>query len=178
MVERMHRTLKTALTASCTNSSWTTRLPWVLLGLRTTPKDPDDISIAEKVYGDALQVPGDFFSPGSHHTQEELRKTVDKFVPCQPTFSNRRPVHIPQDLKTASHVFIRVDSVKPPLTQPYSGPFKVLRRSNKSYEVDVRGNLSWISIDRLKPAYLPPPDQPTSRFGRPLRQISSLGGVM
>ena len=64
MVERFHRTLKAALIAHCSTSTWTDELPWVLLGLRTTPKD-DDCTTAEKVYGENLTVPTDFF-PSQH----------------------------------------------------------------------------------------------------------------
>ena len=39
MVERWHRTLKASLTARCSTSDWCSQLPWVLLGLRTMPKE-------------------------------------------------------------------------------------------------------------------------------------------
>ena len=39
LVERFHRHLKSALRARLTGPSWTQELPWVLLGIRTAPKD-------------------------------------------------------------------------------------------------------------------------------------------
>ena len=51
MVERWHRTLKASLTARCSGSDWHTQLPWVLLGLRTMPKEGLNHSAAEMVYG-------------------------------------------------------------------------------------------------------------------------------
>ena len=39
------------------------KLPWVLLGLRTMPKDDLGVPSAEMVYGDSLTVPGEFISP-------------------------------------------------------------------------------------------------------------------
>ena len=38
LVERLHRTLKAALKAQLTSPHWVEELPWVMLGLRTTPK--------------------------------------------------------------------------------------------------------------------------------------------
>ena len=56
MVERWHRTLKASLTAKCSTSDWCSQLPWVLLGLRTMPKDGLIQSSAEMVYGQPLVV--------------------------------------------------------------------------------------------------------------------------
>ena len=58
MVERYHRTLKASLMARCANPDWIYHLPWVLLGIRTTPKEGLHVSAAEMVYGQALVVPG------------------------------------------------------------------------------------------------------------------------
>ena len=49
MVERFHRTLKTALKVRLTGLSWVKELPWVLLGLRTTPREDLAYSSAELV---------------------------------------------------------------------------------------------------------------------------------
>lgn len=173
MVERLHRTLKASLMSRCTSSDWLYHLPWVLLGLRTTPKDGLDISSAEMVYGSPLQVPADFFPSGqSDDDLDHLRQVVDKYVPCQPTYKDRSKPYIPPDLYTSTHVFIRVDAHRPPLSPPYTGPFKVLSRRPKAFLLDIRGTEDWVSIDRLKPAYLSADDAPTvrlSRAGRPLR---------
>ena len=47
LVERFHRHLKTS-------SNWSDELPWVLLGIRTTPKEYLETSSAELVYGAPL----------------------------------------------------------------------------------------------------------------------------
>ena len=45
--------------------------------------------------------------------------------------------------------------VKPPLTRPYSGPYKVLRRhsTKKYFEIESKGDKKVISTSLLKPAY-------------------------
>ena len=39
LVERFHRSLKAALRARLTTTAWMDELPWVMLGLRTMPKE-------------------------------------------------------------------------------------------------------------------------------------------
>ncbi|GBN83549.1 hypothetical protein AVEN_153947-1 [Araneus ventricosus] len=64
--------------------------------------------------------------------------------------------YVNPSLKICSHVFLRIDSVKPPLYQPYTGPHKVLTRTEKNFIIELNGRTSTVSIDRVKPAYLIP----------------------
>ena len=144
MVERWHRTLKASLTARCVGSDWHSQLPWVLLGLRTMPKDGLVYSAAEMVYGQPLVVPGEFFPydlPAAEAHVENFRRTVRDLAPCRPSKSNATSGYVPADLKSCDHVFIREDAHKPPLTNPYRGPYLVLKRTNKSFcvQLDNRG---------------------------------------
>ncbi|XP_064083863.1 uncharacterized protein LOC135199633 [Macrobrachium nipponense] len=66
MVERTHHSIKASLMARCTGPDWKVQLPWVLLGLCTTPRANGDPSPAEKVYGETLTVPGEFFLVDNH----------------------------------------------------------------------------------------------------------------
>ena len=52
------------------------------------------------------------------------------------------------------HVFVRRVAKAPPLMRPYTGPFRVISRSEKYFELDLNGKKDRVSIDRLKPAYL------------------------
>ena len=180
MVERLHRTLKAALMAKCNNENWTTNLPWILLGLRTTPKEGSNTTAAEMTYGDNLQVPGDFFTTPGNTTMPDIRHEVRKYVPCNPTYRNTRKTYLPPDLHKSSHVFLRIDSHKAPLTPPYTGPYQVLQRRQKVYQISIRSKPEWVSIDRLKPAYISTDDQQEtvsarySRAGRPLRKPAFL----
>ena len=69
LVERFHRHLKSALRARLTGPNWTRELPWVLLGIRTAPKEDFGCSSVELVYGVPLTVPGDFIT--EHGTSAE-----------------------------------------------------------------------------------------------------------
>jgi hypothetical protein len=51
-------------------------------------------------------------------------------------------------------VFIRNDGYKRPLEQPFSGPYRVVSRSDKCFTVSVSGRDKTVSVDRLKPAFI------------------------
>ncbi|GFS83721.1 protein KIAA0100 [Nephila pilipes] len=56
-------------------------------------------------------------------------------------------------LSSCSHVFLRIDKVRPPITPPYSGPHMVKNRSDKNFVIDLKGKSVIVTINRLKPAY-------------------------
>ena len=182
MVERLHRTLKAALMTKCNTDDSVTNLPWVLLGLRTTPKKGTNATAADMTYGENIQVPGDFFSSPGRTTLQDIRHEVKKYVLCQPTYKKDRQIYVPPDLHTSSHVFLRVDSHRAPLTPPYIGPFVVQQRRPKMFKIVIRDKPEWVSIDRLNPAYISVDDQPESsssrysRAGRPQRKSHFLTG--
>ncbi|CAI6348933.1 unnamed protein product [Macrosiphum euphorbiae] len=162
-IERFHRTLKQTIMAY-EKSDWVSILPTILLGLRCALKRDNDITPAEMVYGQTLRLPGDFFEEGN--TSDILPETLvtrlkEKFNELTPTSakynSNRKPFVAPE-LKTADHVFIQHDAVRKPLQMPYDGPFRVNNRTEKYFNININGNAKNISIDRLKPAFLPQED--------------------
>ncbi|GFY41012.1 transposon Tf2-6 polyprotein [Trichonephila inaurata madagascariensis] len=61
---------------------------------------------------------------------------------------------VPTNLKSCSNVFLRVDSVQPPLSQNYTGPHEVIRRTDNVFTILINGRKKAISIDRVKPAYV------------------------
>ena len=130
IVERFHRHLKSALMARLTGPDWIDKLPWVLLGIRTVPKEDLECSSAEMVYGAPLTVPGDFL-PRGQDTDDvaqflpRLRETVRKLAPRPPVPHGTKPSSVPTALADSRFVFVRRDSHRPPLTPPYEGPYKV-----------------------------------------------------
>ena len=84
-----------------------------------------------------------------------LRITMAKLKPTMPRHQyNTRANFVPRALDTCTHVFLRTDSVKTPLQSPYEGPFKVLNRTPKHFEILKGDKTDNVSIDRLKPAYV------------------------
>ena len=123
-----------------TGANWVDELPWVLLGIRTTPKEDINCSTAELVYGSPLTVPGDFI-PGTNEPPNPssllpwLRQAISKFNFTPMSQHGVAPQHMPRELFNSPYVFIRRDSHKPPLTPPYEGPYKVLQRGTKSFRL-------------------------------------------
>ena len=142
-------------------SSWMSHLPFVLLGLRTTVREDASCCPADVVFGGQLRLPGDVLAPSpSLHADASgfastLQATLARLRPILPV--RRGPIdpgHVPPELATASHVFLRVDAVRRPLTPPYDGPFRVVARTNKTFTI-LRGTKETVvSIDRVKPAFL------------------------
>ncbi|XP_068227895.1 uncharacterized protein [Palaemon carinicauda] len=140
MVERAHRTLKAAPMARCTDEHWKEQLPWVLLGLRTAPRVDGKPSPVEKVYGKALTVPGEFFPAITDNTKlDHMREINGKFRPCLKTYEDGTRHFTPKNLDVCDYVFIRVDAHHQPLTRPYCGPYGVVRRTAKSFLLNVDG---------------------------------------
>lgn len=88
------------------------RLPWVLLGLSTAPKDDLQCSLAEMVYGEPLRVPGEFVpntsAPWSATAQRAtLLDAAKAFAPIPISQHGLPPSHVPPSLEKEDYVFVR-----------------------------------------------------------------------
>ena len=160
LVERFHRQLKTSIKATNDQSHWSKRLPLVLLGIRTAVKTDLGHSVAERVYGTTLCLPGEFFPQPTNKSSldptfyvDRLKHTLQDLKP-PPNRPRNNKTHLPKELQTSTHVFIRRDAARKPLQPPYDGPFKVISRTAKHFKVDLGTRTDNISIDRLKCAHL------------------------
>ena len=195
IIERFHRQLKASLKAQVSPTHWVDSLPLVLLGIRAALKDDMQCSTAELVYGTVLRLPGEFFhnsdnaeldDPSSYAAR--LRVTMQKLQATPVHSQPQRKVHVCKELPSCTHVFVRNDTVRKPLQQPYTGPYRVLQRSDKHYTVDFNGRNEVISLDRLKPAHMehsttadvddeatPLPPSTLEESSRPTQQITRSG---
>ena len=176
LVERLHRTLKASIKARLSGPNWMDELPWVLLGLRTTPIEDLSASPADLVYGAPLTVPGDFVPKASQEpVQEHLRRLREKVgglkpIPTSAHGADQRQTNIPTSLATAKFVSMRREAKKP-LETPYVGPYEVLECNDKYVKLQIGPREDKISIDHLKAALVDNespiyPAQPPKR-GRP-----------
>ena len=186
IVERFHRTLKSSLKASCdaVGESWHHKLPWILLGLRTTHKEDLEASPAELIFGETLTLPGELLLPGNNDRNisferaelvRNLRHDVALLLPTPGTAHKQPNIHVPRSLENATYVFVRHDAHRGPLEPPYDGPYNVIERREKTFVVNIPGRgLETISIDRLKAANIDienPPEPPAAQpRGRPREQ--------
>ena len=179
LVERFHRSLKAALRARLTTPAWMDELPWVLLGLRTAPKNELGASVAEMVYGEPLVVPGTFVGPSngpeaSDHLQR-MREIAGRLVPAPDAWHGVKSAANDRGLDEAEFVFVRRDVMHGPLQTPYTGPYRVLAKKEKYFSIQCGERQENVSMDRLKPAKAEPgrpivPALPPKR-GRPTKPL-------
>lgn len=167
IVERMHRTLKTALMCSPT-IKWPDLLPTVLLGLRTSLKEDIQATPADMLYGTSLRVPGEFFVTQELQADpqifvEKLRELMRGLRPTPTAHHNRARPFVLKDMFTCSHVFLRCDGIRANLDPPYQGPYRVIKRiDDRVFILEIDGAEKRVSVDRLKPAYILKPDEENS----------------
>ncbi|GBL94017.1 Telomere-associated protein RIF1 [Araneus ventricosus] len=84
----------------------------------------------------------------------DLRHRMQQLNPVATSAHCTDRFYIHPSLKSSSRIFLRVDHVQPPLRQPYTGPHKVLCRTDKTITVDINGRKTTVSLDHVKPAHL------------------------
>ena len=168
MLERAHRTMKAALKARENTTNWVSELPSVLLGMRSAVRQDTNVSAAELTFGRTLRLPGDFCQPSNETTLdatyvEELRQHLTNLAAIPTRKYTRTNVFVHPDLKDCTHVFLRCDHTQKPLAQPFDGPYLVLSRNPKQFDILVNNKKRTVSCDRIKPAhYVAQPSDPCS----------------
>ncbi|GBM62157.1 hypothetical protein AVEN_56787-1 [Araneus ventricosus] len=117
----------------------------VLLGMRACLKEDIGASPAEMVYGQCLHLPGEFFRNTTSSRQllsedtflQRLRLYTRRLRPVPTSHHSSSTFFVHPDLHTSSHVFVRCDTVRKPLEQPYQGPFKVINRNDKFFKISI-----------------------------------------
>ena len=161
MVERFHRTLKSAIMAR--GSRWLEHLPVVLLGIRCIPNE-NGVAPFTALTGQTLFAPHVLTSPvtirsGVDFVQKlaAAMSQVDFALLAQGINHGQKPVYIPQTLRQATHVWIRIDRIRRPLEAPYAGPFRVKQLNDKTVTVTTEaGKEETVSLNRVKPAIRTP----------------------
>ena len=162
-IERVHRTLKTALTAR--KQSWLDALPVVLVGIRGTPNETS-YSPFTAVTGATFLLPQPMIADENNYQprSEDIKalaqemQTLDIARLDRQLKPRQKNSYLPKDLTTCTHAWVRVDRVRRPLEAPYSGPFLVKEKYEKFSTIQTTtGSSENVSIDRLKPAKLTVP---------------------
>ncbi|GFW56856.1 pro-Pol polyprotein [Trichonephila clavipes] len=158
MIERFHRHLKSAIIAH-EDAGWTDILPIVLLGLRSAMKNDLKATSSQLVYGTTLRLPSDLLSSESLQTSvtptyvSKLITMMRKLSPISPDYHSCTKSYVHQSLSTCTHVFLRNDKIRPPLTPPYTGPYLVKNRSDKIFVICINNKNVTVTIDICKPAF-------------------------
>lgn len=166
IIERWHRTLKTAI--MCQNRiDWPSKLPIILLGLRSAFKPDIQTTAAQLVYGSTLRLPGQFLHMENNVLPQtefvkHLAEMMNDIRPTQTAHHDTSKPFVFKQLIDATHVFLRNDTVRGSLQPPYDGPYEVKSKHNKFYNILINGRDTTVSIDRLKPAYIESHNESTS----------------
>lgn len=114
----------------------------------------------EMVYGEPIKLPGQLLQQNTLKDYEEsygdmfsLKKIIQDLKPQEVKRHGQATTFIFQDMKTASHAFIRRELLGGSLQPPYEGPYKIVKRSEKVITLCKNGKDINVSIDRLK-AYI------------------------
>lgn len=69
---------------------------------------------------------------------------------------HKRKIFFYKDLYNCSHVFVKIGIIKKVLECAYSGPHRIIERvSDRVFKVEINGVHKQVSIENLKPAFLP-----------------------
>ena len=149
-----------------------------MLAIRSTLKPDLGASPADLVFGEQLAVPGESLpsdpAPEDQLSRQraaalaDIRVEVSRLRPVATSANRQHMVHLPQELETCTHVFVRRGGVQPSMSSPYVGPFRVISRDSHNFKIAVPGRPNeTISIARVKPCFsdmndaeaeIPPPD--------------------
>lgn len=131
IIKRFHRQLKSSIKAHESNR-WTETLP-IVLGIRTAVKADIQASCSELIFGTTFRLPCDIVDESFVQSGDQI------FALPREVLSSPIPdfmfIH-----------FSTVDLVQRPQCQPYSGPHKVLSRTEKTLTIDFNESRSTVSI--------------------------------
>ena len=146
LVERFHRTLKASLMATGDPAGWMGRLPHVLLGIRTAQRPEVGFSPAECLYGADLVLPRQLAPtiplPDSNAPLQDFTAWLKADMAATTYLetawhSPERKSQIPAALARAEFVFVRHGARRIPLSRPYDGPYRVKKRGEKYFVLQV-----------------------------------------
>ena len=125
------------------DEQWTETLPLSFLGIRSAYKEDLNAFTAEFVYGEPLRIPGEYLIQTTREADpqpliQRLRRRMNDLRQTPVARRSTQASFIHKDLKDSTHVFLRQDTARRTLQPPYSGPQKVIPRTDKTFKIVVR----------------------------------------
>jgi hypothetical protein len=116
------------------------------------------VSVAELVSGEPLRILGELLTPTADLVDPallvtELCRHMARLRP-NPAARHASPAtFMHSNMDRCTHVFLRQDALRRALEPPYSGPYQILSRRDKTLRLLIRGRPVTMSTDRVKPTY-------------------------
>lgn len=108
LVERLHRSLKSAICARLVGPAWCNHLPWILISLRCTPEEDLSACPADITLRHSPLLPGTLLSP---HTSPDPPPVM---APSHHAATSPATYATPAALKAAQFIFLCFDGHHPP----------------------------------------------------------------
>ena len=140
MIERQHAPLKTGLRAALMamgdeyGKNWTSILPWILLGRRTSWHEELGATPSQMTLGEDPPLPGDMLPIPSQETIQQILNRVTKTVtrpPAQTALRRSPRFYMPDKAKEATHVWVK-KAKRTPLEPLFDGPYKIVEKLGDS----------------------------------------------
>jgi len=160
LVERAIKNIKVALTAKLDRENWVFYIGPIVLSINSMFRAELGCSSADIVFFQALRLPGDFLltdpsieKPFSEPLIRQMQHFAATLRPSPTRVEQHKPVYMPRELQTCSHIFVRQDPIKPNLTPVYSGPYLVVSRTDKTFRVLNNDRVTSVAINNVKPCF-------------------------
>ncbi|XP_014209263.1 uncharacterized protein LOC106639939 [Copidosoma floridanum] len=141
---------------------WVRALPFVLLCIHSGFKEDIKATLAEMVYGETLRLPHELFvsSPENKSFDDpksffsSLREFMSRLRPAPASRHCQPGVFVFKELSDCSHAFLKEGLILKALQPPYTGPYEIVERDQKTVPLRIRGNSIKVSVNRVKPAFV------------------------
>ena len=169
-IERFHRILKASIKTTLINgdpATWTERLALCMLGLRNCINNATNTTPAIMMFGAPTRLPGEIIMPTQDRITDtstyaaKLKIAMANISPANPTFKAKLGYREPL-LNECQFVFVREMHKKHGLSNNYKGPFKVIKKHDKYFEIDFGAKSDTVALHRIKVAHLMPEEDKTS----------------
>ncbi|XP_076176651.1 uncharacterized protein LOC143151437 [Ptiloglossa arizonensis] len=131
------------------------------------------------LYGEPIRLPGELLierRTANDNEEAYVAKLREHFRGLRPTPVTRhgnKKLFVFKDLTTTTHVFVRHGGLKGALQPAYDGPYEVVERHLKHFNIRVKDRVVPVSLDRLKPAYLLQDDRQDATSKPPPRKVDN-----
>ena len=120
--------------------------------MRSSPRDDTAVSAAEMVYGAKLTLPGQLNpSTLSPLPSAAVPGPLPLPPPTARSWAQVAAASTPSHLTNAAFVYVKRSAIPGPLAPAFNGPYRVIRRGPKAFNIAIGDRVEVVSVDRLKP---------------------------